>query len=181
VNRGLLLQWSTVVLAVVGAALGSQFWHVELVRLLVVIAASSLLGVALALGWLTETPVPPPATVDRPASPTFVLGTPPSQPQQRPPDPPAERQWWNESKPAAAPAVAPAEAKPLSSLDASQAQIAQCPHCASFELDVHRTRRAYAFQCRNPNCRTTWEWEPGTAWPPTVVRRNLTGRTRADS
>ena len=72
------------------------------------------------------------------------------------------------------------KAVPLADFDAHRAQIAQCPRCAGFELDLRRDGPVIAFTCRNPHCRHTWEWQPGTAWPPTVVRHNLTRATPAD-
>ena len=188
-NRARLVLSSTAVLAVTGGLLGSQFWDVELLRLLLVIGVSALLGVALALGWFTappeRTPAPPPDTCWTAPPPRPV---PPPRPTPAPTDTTNERQWWNETgKPAPPLPVVRPEAEPLPGFNAHQAQIAQCPNCASFELDVRRDERAYAFQCRNPSCRTTWEWAPGSAWPPIVVRRNLTGgvpkragHTRAD-
>ncbi|HWO67660.1 MAG TPA: hypothetical protein VNO31_47255, partial [Umezawaea sp.] len=73
-----------------------------------------------------------------------------------------------------APAIQPAV--PRQEFDARRAHIAQCPHCAGFELDVHRVERGYAFRCRDTGCGNQWEWASGTAWPAVVVRRNLTGR-----
>jgi hypothetical protein len=90
-------------------------------------------------------------------------------------------QWWNKS----APSVAAAgnrnnrQAPTLASYVAEgSALVAQCPNCGDFRIDVQRADPAFAFRCRNPRCGEEWRWTPGTAWPPVVVRRNLTGRER---
>jgi hypothetical protein len=94
----------------------------------------------------------------------------------------ATRQWWAETPSAAASsdrrelsAHHRSPAPPLSSYDAESALIAQCPRCGEFRLDVSHVAQDYVFQCRNGSCGNTWNWTPGTPWPPVVVRRNLLG------
>jgi hypothetical protein len=98
-----------------------------------------------------------------------------------PPNGSPTRQWWADM-PSAAPsnrgepsALHRNPAPPQSSYDPESALIAQCPRCGEFRLDVDQVAPAYAFRCRNGNCGNTWNWTPGTPWPPVVVRRNLHG------
>ncbi len=93
---------------------------------------------------------------------------------------PGGGQWWTKSAPAAAAADRNSRAVPaLSSYVADGAAlVAQCPNCGDFHIDVRRAGPAYVFRCRNPRCGEEWRWTPGTAWPPVVVRRNLTGHER---
>lgn len=54
------------------------------------------------------------------------------------------------------------------------ARVVQCPRCGAFRVDVQHTGAGYAFRCRVDD--HAWTWQPGTAWPATVVaaRRRLT-------
>ena len=169
--------WSTLVLAVAGAALGTTFFdELGFLRRLVVVSFCGLLGITLALLWLPDEKTPEPQQVPAPPSPAPI---PPASVPSRP----ANNEWWTQTgKPTASPPVLQAARKtvPLTDFDAHRAQIAQCPRCAGFELDLRRDGHACVFTCRNPRCRTTWEWQPGTAWPPTVVRHNLTRATPAE-
>jgi hypothetical protein len=177
--------WSTVVLGATGAVLGASFFdELGTLRTSIVVSFCGLLGIALALlgahGEETTEPQRLPAPVPQheppPPRPAALALPAPA------PAPPPNNDWWNQTnRPAARPAVQTArKAVPLADFDAHRAQIAQCPRCAGFELDLRRDDEVCAFTCRNPHCRNTWEWQPGTAWPPTVVRHNLTRATPAD-
>lgn len=174
---GWLVLVAAVALAVVGAALGVRLVDgLQPVQKLLIISFSALFASTIVLLFLgtpeeQETPAPQPVV------------QPPPQPMHMPPPPlpaaaPAPKpndQWWTQTgKPAAVPPPQPeTNSVPLKDFDAHRVQIAQCPRCAGFELDVRREGRGYAFECHNPHCRNRWEWLPGTAWPATVVRHNL--------
>ncbi|NUT99195.1 MAG: hypothetical protein HOY78_45045 [Saccharothrix sp.] len=168
----------TVVLAAAGAGIGAAFaTDLHLWQRLVVGVVSGLLGVALALLFVARAEKPAPVI---PPPPRPMPSPPPAPPA---PQPDVNGQWWQQTgKPTTAtkPVAARKESVPLKDFDAHRAQIAQCPRCGGFELDVRRDGHACAFTCRNPDCRATWEWLPGTAWPATVVRRNLTRAVSAD-
>jgi hypothetical protein len=176
--------WSTVVLGVAGAALGASFFNgLGFGRTLIIVAFCGLLGIALALLGLPGEEAPEPQPVS--AAPPAPLALPPAPVRATVPAPApvANSEWWTQTaKPATSPQAdqVAKKAVPLADFDAHRAQIAQCPNCAGFELDVRRDGQACAFTCRNPHCRTTWEWRPGTAWPPTVVRHNLTSATSVE-
>lgn len=178
--------WSTVVLGAAGAALGASFFDsLGFLQRLVVVSFCGLLGVVLALlgvpGEDTSEPQPVAAPSPWPALPAEPSPAP--APPALTPTRATNTEWWNQTgTPAASPQVVHAAKKavPLADFDAHRAQIAQCPRCGGFELDVRRDGQACAFTCRNPFCRTTWEWLPGTAWPATVVRHNLTAVTSAE-
>lgn len=174
----------TVVSGVAGGLLAAQVWDLDLWRLLVVLAVGTSLGVSVA--WATteraRQPVPrvgreplrPPQAERRPVSDQAVpMPKPEPQPQ---PSASGGRTWWNET-PARAPdtRVEAGTAASPPDYDPDRAVVAQCPRCADFQLDVQRDGDAYAFHCRNPNCGHRWTWRAGSAWPTTVVRRNLTG------
>ncbi len=63
-------------------------------------------------------------------------------------------------------------------------RIVQCPRCGDFRVDVRQQDSGFAFTCRR--CAHPWQWRPGAAWPPTVVRPRTgegpsdTGRATAD-
>lgn len=171
--------WASVVLAVAGAALGTAYFDgLNTAQMLLVASFSGLFGIMVTLLLLRgpsekmpeEQPIPPQAQAQAQAP------APKPMPALPAPAPKTNNQWWDQTgKPAGAPPAAQAATKavPLTDFDAHRVQIAQCPRCAGFELDVRRDGRAYAFTCHNPHCRNSWEWRPGTAWPPTVVRHNL--------
>ncbi|MFD9700793.1 hypothetical protein [Lentzea sp. NPDC059081] len=176
---------ATVVLGVTGAALGISFFDgLGTIRTLVVVAFCGLLGIALALVGVHGADAPEPQAFPAPAPaprPLPALPAPPPAPVSAP-APAPRNDWWNQtSRPVAPPPVQTArKAVPLHDFDAHRAQIAQCPRCAGFELDLRRDDEVCAFTCRNPHCRTEWEWRQGTPWPPTVVRHNLTRATPAE-
>jgi hypothetical protein len=56
---------------------------------------------------------------------------------------------------------------------AENARVVQCPRCGSFQIDVTSLAGGYSFRCRTDE--HAWQWQPGRAWPATVVvsrRRN---------
>jgi len=46
-------------------------------------------------------------------------------------------------------------------------QIAQCPNCGAFGLEIGQIRGGWGFRC--DSCAYTWAWRPGTPWPVTRV------------
>ncbi|KPM53416.1 hypothetical protein CcI49_30575 [Frankia sp. CcI49] len=53
------------------------------------------------------------------------------------------------------------------------ARVVQCPRCGAFRVDARYAATGFAFRCRVDG--HSWSWQPGTAWPVTVVtsrRRN---------
>lgn len=91
---------------------------------------------------------------------------------------PPAGQWWGRDAPppAAAPTATTTPARPaprdLGELRDS-ARVVQCPRCGAFRLDVRHAGAGYAFRCRVDG--HEWTWQPGTAWPVTVIasrRRN---------
>ncbi|HEX7307379.1 hypothetical protein [Lentzea sp.] len=176
---------ATAVLGVIGAALGVSFFDgLGTLRTVVVIAFCGLLGIALALvaAHGAETPEPHPFSSPRPSLPAPQPAPRPAPPPPVPVSAPPKNEWWNQpGRPAPPPVVQTArEAVPPAGFDAHRARIAQCPRCGGFELDLRRDGEVCAFTCRNPRCRNAWEWRQGTAWPPTVVRHNLTTATPAE-
>jgi hypothetical protein len=94
---------------------------------------------------------------------------------------PAGGQWWTQTQTSAPP-------RPTSNGDAPRpvtqardlagyvesARVVQCPRCGSFHIDVTRLAGGYSFRCRTDE--HAWQWQPGRAWPSTVVvsRRRTT-------
>ena len=153
-SRTRVLWFSTLVAAAAGGVLGSRFWDLAASHLLVVVTISELVGVLVAFAWLTRDPEP-------------VAETPAEQVEKR------ETEWWKrDTLPATAESRTPSQRQEF---DARRAQVAHCPRCGGFELDVHRVERGYAFRCRNGGCGNTWDWALGRTWPAVVVRRNLSG------
>ncbi|CRK59109.1 hypothetical protein [Alloactinosynnema sp. L-07] len=186
---------ATIVAAVFGGVLGVRLWDVEFGPMLAVLVVTTALGTVASLGWVRAEPepgqsiaqpTPPPDALPRPSP----APTPPAprqqlyQPPQRPADqapqtvPSEAAAWWNkspQSPPKPADTALVAQAPPLSSYQAHRARHVQCPGCGGFEIDLNSDGESYTFRCRNEHCGQIWQWAPGTAWPPTVVRRNLTG------
>ncbi len=84
---------------------------------------------------------------------------------------PPAGQWWDRGAPAPAAdthAITPARPVPrdLAALR-DAARVVQCPRCGAFRIDVRHTSAGYAFRCRVDG--HEWTWQPGTAWPATVV------------
>ncbi|MCS7475288.1 hypothetical protein ACFFQW_29685 [Umezawaea endophytica] len=174
-TRTRALWFSTAVAAGVGGLLGGGLWELGTLRLVFVAGVGAFFGVLFALGWITRPVAAAPSPVVRQATAGFPPAPGRSDPVRLPERQAAvEKQgWWERDS---LPTPVPKEMPGRQEFDARRARIAQCPHCAGFELDVHRVERGYAFRCRNAKCCHRWEWELGTAWPAVVVRRNLTGR-----
>lgn len=93
------------------------------------------------------------------------------------------RTWWDQ--PGAEPGAPPAAAPPADDrvprhawLPAAglaprgdQAQIAQCPECGSFRVDVV-TQAVPPWQFGCHECGRGWTWRPGAPWPSVQVRPN---------
>jgi hypothetical protein len=64
-------------------------------------------------------------------------------------------------------------------------RVVQCPRCGDFGVDVRQRAPGFSFACSR--CGHQWRWEPGSAWPTTVVRPRRkrqqapAGPTRPDS
>ncbi|MDL5158986.1 hypothetical protein [Actinomycetospora termitidis] len=43
-------------------------------------------------------------------------------------------------------------------------QLAVCPECAGYALDIAAQGNRYGFRCQT--CRAHWDWRPGEGWPP---------------
>lgn len=92
-------------------------------------------------------------------------------------DAPPSGQWWTRTSPAALRSNGesprpPAQARDLTGY-VETARVVQCPQCGSFHIDVTRLAGGYSFRCRAGE--HAWQWQPGRAWPATVVvsrRRN---------
>jgi hypothetical protein len=52
--------------------------------------------------------------------------------------------------------------------DPAVTRVVQCPRCGDFGVDVRQRAPGFAFACTR--CGHPWRWEPGAAWPTTVVR-----------
>jgi len=48
------------------------------------------------------------------------------------------------------------------------ARVVQCPPCGDFRVDVRQRGDCFTFSCRH--CSHSWQWSPGSPWPPTIVR-----------
>jgi hypothetical protein len=86
-------------------------------------------------------------------------------------DAPSSGQWWTRTSPAAprpnGESPRPAtQARDLAGY-VETARVVQCPQCGSFHIDVTRLAGGYSFRCRTGE--HVWQWQPGRAWPATVV------------
>jgi hypothetical protein len=77
--------------------------------------------------------------------------------------------WWNSAQGAPPPPSQGAKRVPAPDLSTYLAStfIAQCPRCGAFRLDIQRARNGMDFRCEA--CEYTWNWQPGTPWPPVRV------------
>jgi hypothetical protein len=91
----------------------------------------------------------------------------PAQPGQ-----PGDSDWWKRGPvPPPAPS-ADARRAPAPDLYTylQYAQIAQCPNCGSFALDLKRIPDGSGWGVRCNSCDVkTWAWRPGAPWPPVRV------------
>jgi hypothetical protein len=92
-------------------------------------------------------------------------------------DAPASGQWWTKTNqaPPRPNGESPRQATQARDLTGyvETARVVQCPQCGSFHIDVTRLASGYSFRCRTGD--HAWQWQPGRAWPATVVvsrRRN---------
>jgi hypothetical protein len=108
-------------------------------------------------------PVPPGPELDGDAGTNTVVQLLPAQPEQ------AGSDWWQKGPVPAPPPSAGARRAPAPDLSAYLAftQIAQCPNCGAFGLEIGQVRGGWGFRCES--CAYTWAWRPGTPWPTTRV------------
>ena len=92
--------------------------------------------------------------------------------------------WWRPATAGARTrhpqAAAPAQDPPVTSLAdlpdySSTTRVVQCPRCGDFRVDVGQREPGFAFTCKR--CGHHWRWEPGSAWPTTVVRPRVSRRS----
>jgi len=86
--------------------------------------------------------------------------------------------WWQQADGSSAPPVQ--DVVVASACDVADylgsALIAQCPRCGAFELEAMSAGSRWGFQCEC--CDFTWDWQPGTPWPPVQVRPGRRRRSR---
>jgi hypothetical protein len=116
---------------------------------------------------LVPGPVPPPAQppreLDGDAGTNAVVQLLPARPEQVGSD------WWKNG-PVPPPKPSPGEQRvPAPDLSTYLAftQIAQCPNCGAFGLEIGQIRGGWGFRCES--CSYTWAWRPGAPWPTTRV------------
>ncbi|HTF53156.1 MAG TPA: hypothetical protein VK735_37405 [Pseudonocardia sp.] len=169
----------TVLCAGCGGLLASWSWPVPLWLKVLVVLLGSVVGAGVAYFGLTRAR---PEQRHRRDSAGPVAADQPS-----PTGGPERGDWWADRTSPAATAhrhdrpVPTSHRAPSLSGAGEPPLVAQCPRCGDFRLDLRRDAESYAFRCGNHACAHTWRWTPGTPWPPTVVRRNLTGRRTGQS
>src|SRR5581483_3559519 len=77
--------------------------------------------------------------------------------------PAAPGAWWDAAGPPAPSQAAQRVPAPDLASYLDSTVIAQCPNCGGFRLDFRRARHGWDFRCEE--CRHTWNWQTGTAWP----------------
>jgi hypothetical protein len=108
-------------------------------------------------------PGPPRHELDGDAGTNTVVQLLPAQPEQ------AGSDWWKNG-PVPPPKPSPGEQRaPAPDLSTYLAftQIAQCPNCGAFGLEIGQIRGGWGFRC--DSCAYTWAWRPGAPWPTTRV------------
>jgi hypothetical protein len=163
----------TITCAVLGAAAATWFGSAPPEWRLLVVAGAALLSVPVAW-WSTTRP----ADVARPTGAGRIpTGAYPADPEPQPGRTGEPTAWW--SRTADNSALAPTSPDPVTRRPEPPAdtQIAQCPRCGDFRLDVHRDGPTFGFRCTG-GCGHAWTWAVGTPWPPTVVRRASDHRNR---
>jgi hypothetical protein len=173
--------------ACVGAALAWQLglldesWQVA--GMLIAIVAGVLIATLLTQDEPKPRPEPDPLPrpMPEPHRPAPMQTPPDLQPTSRmvlDVDTPAGGgQWWAQTKAAPRP-TANGDARPATQPRdlagyVETARVVQCPRCGSFQIDVTRLAGGFSFRCRTDE--HAWQWQPGRAWPATVVvsrRRN---------
>ena len=191
--RGWWFGWLVLGAGVIGAVLGINLWTPQHPwQLLLVLVVSTGLGVAVTLGWLVEPKAPAPPQQHQPIAPPASAPPVPQQiqPALTPPPPRAEapqpvtptQDWWDRPSPTDGQAPTrepPPRAQPLETFLPQPGQVAQCPRCGDFDLDVQRDPDDFLFHCTH--CDNEWRWAPGTPPLPMVVRRSLAPRPDANS
>ena len=106
---------------------------------------------------------PPGPELDGEAGTNTVVQLLPAQPEQ------AGSDWWQKGPVPPPQPSAGARRAPAPDLSAYLAftQIAQCPNCGAFGLEIGQIRGGWGFRCES--CAYTWAWRPGTPWPTTRV------------
>jgi hypothetical protein len=123
-------------------------------------------------------PVPPPNPVTRPlpqqapprefdgdAGTNTAVQLLPARPEQ------AGSDWWKNG-PVPPPKPSPGERRapaPDLSTYLKFTQIAQCPNCGAFDLEIGQIRGGGGWGFRCESCSYTWAWRPDTPWPTTRV------------
>ncbi len=109
-------------------------------------------------------PVPPQPELDGDAGTNTVVQLLPAQSEQA-----GVSDWWKHGPvPPPAPSAGSRRAPaPDLSTYLAFTQIAQCPNCGAFGLEIGRIRGGWGFRC--DSCSYTWAWRPGTPWPPIRV------------
>jgi len=166
----------TILCAGCGGLLACWSWDVPLWLKVAVVLLGAVIGAGVAYFGLTRAQPEQPDPVR-----SAVINQPP------PAGGPEGGEWWANT--ASRAAVADRHARPVPTSHRPPALsgagepplVAQCPRCGDFRLDLLRDAESYSFRCGNHACAHTWRWAPGTPWPPTVVRRNLTGRHTGQS
>jgi hypothetical protein len=169
--------------ACVGAALAWQLdvldesWQVA--GMLIAVVAGVLIATLLTREEPEPEPVPRP--MPEPHRPAPMPAPPDQQPTTRMvldvDTPSAGGQWWAQTKAAPRPTTN-GDARPATQPRdlagyVETARVVQCPRCGSFQIDVTRLAGGFSFRCRTDD--HAWQWQPGRAWPATVVvsrRRN---------
>jgi hypothetical protein len=108
-------------------------------------------------------PVPPQRELDGDAGTNTVVQLMPAGPEQ------AGANWWKNG-PVPPPKPSPGERRapaPDLSTYLAFSQIAQCPNCGAFGLEIRHVRGGWGFRCES--CSYTWAWRPDTPWPTTRV------------
>jgi hypothetical protein len=122
---------------------------------------------------LSPAPIPPPGPVGEESGAKTTAQVFPANPQA------PEESWWKlapKGPPPPSPGARRVPAPDLSTyLSATQIQIAQCPNCGAFGLEMGEVRGGWGFRCES--CEHTWAWRPGMPWPP--IRVAPRRRTRA--
>jgi hypothetical protein len=117
---------------------------------------------------------PPPPPVARPME-TARAVLPSREPRET---------WWDGQPSASMTPSNPARSGNAPPVDLSgyveTARVAQCPRCASFQINIRHAGAGYSFSCER--CGHRWDWQRNMPWPKTikVSRGVLTDRHRVD-
>jgi hypothetical protein len=95
----------------------------------------------------------------------LLVGADPDQP---------EPSWWDQQQAdQSLPIVSDPRTRAPVELDryVQRSQIAQCPRCGNFKLDVSHEPIGYSLKCQQ--CRHMWSWTPGSTWGALNVDRTI--------